>query len=51
MDKDKYRLLSNNKWIHPSLSEVTPIVFDIELTHLGSEAPKNIVFKQYIKSE
>ena len=24
------------KWRSPSLSELTPIIFDIELTHLGS---------------
>ena len=28
------------KWRHPILNELTPIIFDIELTHLGLEASK-----------
>ena len=27
----------------PSLSELTPIIFNMELTHLGSEASKTIL--------
>ena len=28
------------KWRLPSLSELTPIIFNMELTHLGSEDSK-----------
>ena len=28
------------KWRYPSLSELTPMVFNMELTHLGSDASK-----------
>ena len=28
----------NDKWMHPILNELTPIIFNIQLTHLGSEA-------------
>ena len=30
--------LSLDKWRFPSLSELTPMVFNMGLTHLGSEA-------------
>ena len=30
----------NNKWRPPSLSELTPMIFNTGLTHLGSEASK-----------
>ena len=30
----------DNKWMPPSLSELTPMVFNIWLTHLGLEASK-----------
>ena len=29
-----------DKWRPPSLSELTPIIFNMELTHLGTEASK-----------
>ena len=31
-----------NKWTPPSLSELTPIILNMELTHLGLEASKSI---------
>ena len=32
-----------NKWKPPSLSELTPMIFDMGLTHLGLEATKSIM--------
>ena len=32
-------LTYNNKWRPPSLSELTPMIFNIGLTYLGSEVP------------
>ena len=32
--------LISNKWRPPSLSELTPMIFNTELTHLDSEASK-----------
>ena len=29
----------HDNWKSPSLSELTPIIFDLELTHIGLEAP------------
>ena len=33
-------ILLNVKWRHPSLSELTPMLFNTGLTHLGLEASK-----------
>ena len=33
-------VFNDTKWMHPSLSELTPIIFEKELTHLDSEASK-----------
>ena len=35
-----YTYTSKNKWRPPSLSELTPIKSNMELTHLSSEASK-----------
>ena len=32
--------MNKNKWKPPNLSELTPIIFNTGLTHLGSEAFK-----------
>ena len=35
-----HSVYAGDKWSPPSLSEVNPIIFNFELTHLGSEASK-----------
>ena len=35
-----YYILIMSKWRPPSLSELTPILFDLDLTRLGSESSK-----------
>ena len=40
--KQKYKkALWNIKWRPQSITELTPITLDMELTHLGSEAAKS----------
>ena len=36
----------NNKWRPPSISELSLMKFDMEITHLGSKASKNITQSQ-----
>ena len=36
MQQVKYKLTIEKNWITPSLSELTPIIFNTGLTHLGS---------------
>ena len=35
-----FEILNYHKWRSPSLNELTPIMFDMELTHLGSKTTK-----------
>ena len=35
-------------WRPPSLSELTPMIFDMGLTHLGSEASKYQTYLIYV---
>ena len=34
-------------WRHASISELTPVIFDMELTHLGSDASIYVYFKNF----
>ena len=38
------------KWSPPSLSELTPIIFNTELTHLGSDASNYIPLYNHLSS-
>ena len=38
------------KWKPPSLNELIQIVFNMELTHLGSEASKHILHHLFINT-
>ena len=41
-------ILNVHKWRPPSLNKLTPVIFHMELTHLGSKASIYIHFKRYI---
>ena len=38
-----------NRWRPPSLSELTPIIFNRELTHIGSKTSKYLIFYHKIQ--
>ena len=50
LDFDSLRILQGNKWRPLSLSESTPIVFYMEITHLGSNSDHKILKSFTVKA-